>query len=177
MPNSIPSPRTSVRSSTSKSSASAPKNNKTNVAVRRTSSDETLEPYVARRPTGSSAGSVQVVPEGHHALRRDLKNRQIQLITMGGAVGTALFVSIGSGLAKGGPLSLLISWTLYAINLALINNGLAEMMTLYPVEGGFVRLAEHFVDPALGFMAGINFVSRVELCSEVVEYDMLTAMS
>ena len=41
--------------------------------------------------------------------------------------------------------------------LALVNNGTAEMVTAFPVSGGFVRLAGHFVDDAWGFMAGWNF--------------------
>jgi amino acid permease len=30
------------------------------------------------------------------------------------------------------------------------------MTTAYPVSGGFIRLAGHFVDDAFGFMAGYN---------------------
>lgn len=93
-------------------------------------------------------------PDG---LQRRLNNRQIQLIAIGGSIGTALFVSIGGGLAKGGPASLLIAFTLYPLVLALVNNSIAEMTVLYPVSGGFIRLAGHFVDDALGFMIGWNF--------------------
>ncbi|KAM3471490.1 hypothetical protein MY5147_005804 [Beauveria neobassiana] len=90
-------------------------------------------------------------------LQRRLNNRQIQLIAIGGSIGTALFVSIGAGLAKGGPASLLIAFILYPLVLGLVNNSIAEMTVLYPVSGGFIRLAGHFVDDALGFMIGWNF--------------------
>ncbi|KAF8636173.1 hypothetical protein AX17_003733, partial [Amanita inopinata Kibby_2008] len=40
---------------------------------------------------------------GHDKTHRKLKNRHIQLIGIGGSIGTALFVQIGSGLTKGGP--------------------------------------------------------------------------
>lgn len=90
-------------------------------------------------------------------LQRRLNNRQIQLIAIGGSIGTALFVSIGGGLAKGGPASLLIAFTLYPMVLACVNNSIAEMTVLYPVSGGFIRLAGHFVDDAMGFMVGWNF--------------------
>lgn len=43
-------------------------------------------------------------------LQRRLNNRQIQLIAIGGSIGTALFVSIGGGLNKGGPGSLLLAY-------------------------------------------------------------------
>ena len=41
--------------------------------------------------------------------------------------------------------------------LGLVNNGTAEMTTLMPVSGGFIRLAGAWVDDAFGFMAGWNF--------------------
>jgi amino acid transporter len=90
-------------------------------------------------------------------LQRRLNNRQIQLIAIGGSIGTALFVSIGNGLARGGPGSLLLAYIIYPCVLALVNNSIAEMTTYMPVSGGFIRLAGHWVDDALGFMAGWNF--------------------
>lgn len=91
------------------------------------------------------------------SLQRRLDNRQIQLVAIGGSIGTALFISIGTSLAQGGPASLLIAWTLYCINMGMINNCLTEMSTLMPVSGGFIRLAGLWVDDAFGFMAGWNF--------------------
>ncbi|CAG8259589.1 unnamed protein product [Penicillium nalgiovense] len=90
-------------------------------------------------------------------LQRHLGNRQIQLIAIGGSIGTALFVSIGSGLYHGGPGSLFIAFTVQCIFLAMVNNCLAEMTTAFPVSGGFIRLAGKWVDDALGFMVGWNF--------------------
>jgi amino acid transporter len=98
-----------------------------------------------------------VVHDNADHLQRRLGNRQIQLIAIGGSIGTALFVSIGGGLARGGPASLLLAYAIYSCFLALVNNCIAEMTILYPVEGGFIRLAGKFVDEAVGFMAGWNF--------------------
>ncbi|KAL4908873.1 hypothetical protein BDW74DRAFT_174101 [Aspergillus multicolor] len=112
----------------------------------------------------SAEATPSLVPEtgttvliNSHGLHRSLNNRQIQLIAAGGAIGTALFISIGEALAKGGPANLLLAFTLYASVLAMVNNSIAEMTTFMPVEGGFMRLAGHWVDDALGFMAGWNF--------------------
>ncbi|KAM0546942.1 hypothetical protein ACHAPJ_010602 [Fusarium lateritium] len=90
-------------------------------------------------------------------LHHRLNNRQIQLISVGGAIGTALFISIGGGLAKGGPASMVIAFTLYSGVLALVNNSIAETSTYMPVTSGFIRLADDWVDDAWGFMAGWNF--------------------
>ncbi|KAE8153647.1 amino acid permease/ SLC12A domain-containing protein [Aspergillus avenaceus] len=106
--------------------------------------------------TSPDGGSVHV-GESMGGLHRRLNNRQIQLIAAGGSIGTALFISIGGGLAKGGPASLFIAYTLYVGVLALVNNSIAEMSTYMPVSGGFIRLAGYWVDDALGFLAGWNF--------------------
>lgn len=98
------------------------------------------------------------VSENADQLQRHLANRQIQLIAIGGSIGTALFVSIGGGLYHGGAASLLIAYTVQSCILAMVNNCVAEMSTAYPVSGGFIRLAGKWVDEALGFMVGWNFL-------------------
>lgn len=106
---------------------------------------------------GDTSSLRYVDDSGMGHLHRRLNNRQIQLIAAGGSIGTALFISIGGGLARGGPGSLVIAFTLYSIILALVNNSIAEMNTYMPVAGGFVTLAGHWVDDSLGFLAGWNF--------------------
>lgn len=90
-------------------------------------------------------------------LKRHLGNRQIQLIAIGGSIGTALFVSIGGGLVKGGPGSLFLAYVIYSSLLGLVNNSMAEMAVFMPVSGSFIRMAGKWVDDAFGFMAGWNF--------------------
>lgn len=97
------------------------------------------------------------VSDNADELQRRLGNRQIQLIAIGGTIGTALFVSIGNGLRNGGPGSLFLAYFIYACMLGLVNNCIAEMTVLMPVSGGFIRLAGAWVDEAWGFMAGWNF--------------------
>ena len=99
-----------------------------------------------------------IISDNADGLQRHLGNRQIQLIAIGGSIGTALFVSIGTGLYRGGPGSLLIAYTIYSCMLAMVNNCAAEMSTAYPVSGGFIRLAGKWVDDAFGFAVGWNFL-------------------
>lgn len=118
---------------------------------------KTVEPeHMRSTDVGDVSDGISAVAR-QDGLHRRLNNRQIQLIAAGGAIGTALFVSIGGGLAKGGPASLFIAFTIYSCVLALVNNSLAEMSTHMPVAGGFVRIAGKWVDDALGFMVGWNF--------------------
>ena len=99
-----------------------------------------------------------VLADNADGLQRHLANRQIQLIAIGGSIGTALFISIGQGLYYGGPGSLLIAYTAESLALACVNNSIAEMSVAFPVSGGFIRLAGKWVDDALGFMTGWNFL-------------------
>ncbi|KAI1452456.1 amino acid permease/ SLC12A domain-containing protein [Annulohypoxylon moriforme] len=103
-----------------------------------------------------SVGQGITAENSDHLLRR-LTNRHIQLIAIGGSIGTGLFVSIGNALNQSGPAGLLLAFILYCTMVGLVNNCMAEMITYFPVAGGFIRLAGHFVDEAFGFMAGWNF--------------------
>ncbi|KAM5356804.1 hypothetical protein ACJ41O_003450 [Fusarium nematophilum] len=102
-------------------------------------------------------GPVNNEADNTDGLHRRLNNRQVQLVAIGGTIGTGLFIGIGAGLAKGGPGSLFVCTALYSCVLALVNNSIAEMTTYMPVSGGFIRLAGQWVDDALGFMVGWNF--------------------
>ncbi|TFK42315.1 general amino acid permease AGP2 [Crucibulum laeve] len=88
---------------------------------------------------------------------RKLKNRHIQLIGIGGTIGTLLFVQIGSALTKGGPASLFLAFAVWCTFILAMNNCLAEMVTWMPISSPFARYADRFVDPALGFASGVNY--------------------
>jgi amino acid transporter len=49
----------------------------------------------------------------HDSTHRQLRPRHIQLIGIGGTIGTALYVTIGKGLVNGGPASLLLAFTIW----------------------------------------------------------------
>ncbi|KAF7363622.1 General amino acid permease [Mycena sanguinolenta] len=72
---------------------------------------------------------------------RRLKGRHIQLIGIGGTIGTALFVQIGSALTEGGPGSLFLAFTIWSTFILAINNCLSEMVTWIPIASPFVRPA------------------------------------
>lgn len=79
--------------------------------------------------------TVGSVRENTDSLQRHLGNRQIQMIAIGGSIGTALFVSIGNGLIDGGPGSLLLAYTIYTCLLGFVNNCMAEMTVFMPISG------------------------------------------
>ncbi|KAG0041160.1 hypothetical protein BGZ83_002228, partial [Gryganskiella cystojenkinii] len=46
------------------------------------------------------------------AVKRDLKSRHLQMIAIGGTIGTGIFLSSGGSVAAAGPLGALISYTI-----------------------------------------------------------------
>lgn len=102
------------------------------------------------------AGGVNVL-RTHDTTHRQLKERHVQLIGIGGTIGTALFVAIGRGLALGGPASLFLGFTLWSTVVLCVNNCLAEMVSYLPISSPFIRFAGRFVDEAFGVATGYNF--------------------
>lgn len=90
-------------------------------------------------------------------LARKLKGRHLQMIAIGGAIGTGLFVGSGSALATGGPASLIIAFGLIGIMLYCTVHALGELAVLYPVAGSFAVYGTRFIDPAWGFAMGWNY--------------------
>ena len=93
-------------------------------------------------------------------LHRHLKGRHLQMIAIGGSIGTGLFVGSGSALATGGPGSLIIAFVLIGIMLYCTVHALGEMAVLFPVSGSFSAYSTRFLGPAWGFAMGWKCVSQ-----------------
>ncbi|KAK0211298.1 general amino acid permease AGP2 [Desarmillaria ectypa] len=104
-----------------------------------------------------------VIPSIQDNTRRTLKSRHIQLIGIGGTIGTALFVQIGSALPHGGPGSLLLAFVVWATVVLAINSCLSELVTWVPVSSPFSQYADQYVDPALGVCVGISFFLQMAI--------------
>ncbi|RSH95793.1 hypothetical protein EHS25_000885 [Saitozyma podzolica] len=90
-------------------------------------------------------------------LKRQLKARHMAMISIGGVIGTGLFLGTGSALANGGPLGLFLGYTLMGSICYSVMISLGEMIAFLPIPGGHIKLAERFVDPALSFTMGWNY--------------------
>ncbi|KAK6343829.1 hypothetical protein TWF696_007487 [Orbilia brochopaga] len=109
-----------------------------------------------RQETGTDGqGTVTDVPK--EVLHRKLKGRHMQMIAIGGSIGTGLFVGSGGALESGGPASLVIGFILIGVMLFFTVHALGEMAVLYPVRGSFYVYSCRFIDPAWGYTMGINY--------------------
>ncbi|BFZ59132.1 hypothetical protein YB2330_000135 [Saitoella coloradoensis] len=90
-------------------------------------------------------------------LKRTLKSRHMQMLALGGTIGTGLFIGSGSALNSAGPVGALLGYAFVGLVIFSIMVSLGEMTTLFPVAGGFTHFASRFCDDALGFAQGINY--------------------
>lgn len=92
-----------------------------------------------------------------HQLQRTLKARHMNMIAIGGAIGTGLFVALGGSLSAAGPGGALLAYGVIGIMVYFLMTSLGEMATYMPISGAFETYATKFVDPALGFALGWNY--------------------
>ncbi|TID19803.1 hypothetical protein CANINC_003686 [Pichia inconspicua] len=95
--------------------------------------------------------------------KRLLKARHIDLISIGGSIGTGLFVTIGTGLMNGGCGNLLIAFTIQGFIIYLVTLSIGELICYLPVDSPFITHAGRFVDPAFEFCVGMNFYIMISL--------------
>jgi aromatic amino acid transport protein AroP len=89
-------------------------------------------------------------------LKRGLKNRHIQLIALGGAIGTGLFLGIAQTIKMAGP-SVLLGYAIGGFIAFLIMRQLGEMVVEEPVAGSFSHFAYKYWGNFAGFLSGWNY--------------------
>lgn len=90
-------------------------------------------------------------------LQRGLKARHLQMIAIGGSIGTGLFLASGASIAEAGPGGAVLAYLAIGLMVYFLMTSLGEMSAFLPVSGPFSTYATRFVDPALGFAMGWNY--------------------
>lgn len=91
-----------------------------------------------------------------NTLQRGLSNRHIQLIALGGAIGTGLFLGIGPAAVLAGP-SVIFGYAFAGIIAFFIMRQLGEMVVEEPVSGSFSHFAYKYWGSFAGFASGWNY--------------------
>lgn len=89
-------------------------------------------------------------------LARNLKNRHIQLIALGGAIGTGLFYGSAETIKFVGP-GVMLSYAIGGLIIYLIMRMLGEMSTQEPVAGAFSYFSNRYWNEFTGFLSGWNY--------------------
>lgn len=97
-------------------------------------------------------------------LKAGLSNRHIQLIALGGSIGTGLFLGIAQSIKLAGP-SVILGYALAGFIAFLMMRQLGEMVVQEPVSGSFSHFAQKYWGPFAGFMSGWNYwVLNILVC-------------
>ncbi|MCH7393256.1 amino acid permease [Acinetobacter dispersus] len=97
-------------------------------------------------------------------LNPGLSNRHIQLIALGGAIGTGLFLGISQSIKLAGP-SVILGYAIAGLIAFLMMRQLGEMVVQEPVSGSFSHFAYKYWGSFAGFMSGWNYwVLNVLVC-------------
>jgi aromatic amino acid transport protein AroP len=97
-------------------------------------------------------------------LKKGLSNRHIQLIALGGSIGTGLFLGISQTIKLAGP-SVILGYAIAGLIAFLMMRQLGEMIVEEPVSGSFSHFAYKYWGKFAGFMSGWNYwVLNILVC-------------
>jgi L-asparagine permease len=100
--------------------------------------------------TGYDNSALAHEEEGYH---KGLKPRQIQMIAIGGAIGTGLFMGAGSRLNSAGP-GLFLVYAVCGVFVFFILRALGELVLHRPSSGAFVSYAREFFGEKTAYVTG-----------------------
>lgn len=114
-------------------------------------------------------------PDTSSNLQRKLRARHMNMIAIGGAIGTGLFVATGASVSTAGPGGAVVSYAIIGMAVFFIMNALGEMATYTPVPGAFETYSTKYVDESFGFTMGWNYwyCSAMTIAVELVAASIL----
>ncbi|QEP07769.1 amino acid permease [Glutamicibacter sp. ZJUTW] len=119
--------------------------------MQRTTTTSTIDQKTAAATPGDPA------PLAQNQLKRGMSSRHLQMIAIGGSIGTGLFVASGGTIAQAGPGGALLAYAAVGLMVYLLMQSLGEMTAKIPVAGSFQTFATRFVSPSFGFAIGWNY--------------------
>ena len=84
-------------------------------------------------------------------LKRAMSTRHLVMISLGGAIGTGLFLGSGEVIAQTGPIGAIISYILGGIIAYMVMLCLGELAVHMPESGSFGTYAQKYIGPATGY--------------------------
>ncbi|KAH8428997.1 proline permease PrnB [Aspergillus melleus] len=136
-------------------------------------------PYPVDPPGEVKSGTMKAMVEAdllderYKVTQRGLKNRHVQLMALGGTIGTGLFVGSGQALNIGGPLSLLLGYIFISALVYALVTGIAEIGAYLPVHGGTMSYhGFRYVSRSLGFAMGYLYWYSLGI---LVPYEIVAA--
>ncbi|MCV9886539.1 MULTISPECIES: amino acid permease [Metabacillus] len=89
-------------------------------------------------------------------LKRDLANRHVQLIAIGGTIGTGLFLGSGKAIQLAGP-SIIFAYLTVGIAVFFIMRALGELLLSKAGYQSFTDIAQDYLGPRIAFVTGWTY--------------------
>ncbi|MEU2036505.1 amino acid permease [Nocardia amamiensis] len=105
------------------------------------------------RPPAEAPAPAAALHEEDEGYHKALRPRQLQMIAIGGAIGTGLFLGAGGRLASAGP-GLFLVYAICGVFVFFILRALGELVLHRPSSGSFVSYAREFYGEKLAFAVG-----------------------
>ncbi|MFK3815989.1 amino acid permease [Pseudomonas sp. NPDC089407] len=114
-------------------------------------------------------------PRKAREFRKDIEQRHLVMLAIGGTIGTGLFLASGFTVNQAGPLAAVIAYALGALMTYCVMSCLGELAVQMPVTGSFSHYATHLIGPATGYtVAWIYWLSwAVTIGSELLGVGVL----
>lgn len=90
-------------------------------------------------------------------LQRKLGARHLNMIAIGGSIGTGLFLASGATIASAGPGGALLAHALIGVMIYFLMTSLGELATHNPTSGAFFTYGTKYVEGGFGFALGWNY--------------------
>lgn len=105
-------------------------------------------------------------------LQAGLKNRMINMIALCGLIGPGVMIGMGSALASGGPVGLVVGFAIVGILVFSMMNSIGEMNAL--LDSNFAILGSRYVSKGFGATVAIFYVI-IWITNIIAEYTSLTS--
>ena len=95
--------------------------------------------------------------DSHTSLERKMESRHLLMISLGGVIGTGLFLSSGYTIHEAGPVGTILAYGIGAVVVYLVMLCLGELSVAMPQTGSFHVYADKYIGPGTGFTTAILY--------------------
>ncbi len=96
-------------------------------------------------------------PKDDTGLERKMESRHLTMISLGGVIGTGLFVSSGYAIHQAGPLGAILAYAVGSLLVYCVMVSLGELSVAMPYAGSFHMYAKRFIGPGTAFTIAILY--------------------
>lgn len=93
----------------------------------------------------------------HSGLERKMESRHLTMISLGGVIGTGLFVSSGYTIHQAGPLGAILAYAVGSVLVYCVMVSLGELSVAMPYAGSFHMYAKRFIGPGTAFVVAVLY--------------------